>query len=92
VTLDLPIGRSPVVGLTTRRTVETFIFAPFLLYLLPVIGPFLAYTVGIAVLLIETYLGFYDPDGQRAGDTFAETLVVEYRQGSDGVPLSDRRA
>ena len=46
----------------------------------------------IAVLLIETYLGFYDPDGQRAGDTFAETLVVEYRQGSDGVPLSDRRS
>ena len=66
--------------------------APFLLYLLPVIGPFLAYTVGIAILLIEAYLGFYDPDGQRAGDTFAETLVVEYRQGSDGVPLSDRRA
>jgi uncharacterized RDD family membrane protein YckC len=66
--------------------------APFLFYLHPVIGPFLAYTVGIAILLIETYLGFYDPDGQRAGDTFAETLVVEYRQGSDGVPLSDRRA
>ena len=66
--------------------------APFLLYLFPVVGPFLAYTVGIAILLIETYLGFYDPDGQRAGDTFAETLVVEYRQGSDGVPLSDRRA
>jgi uncharacterized RDD family membrane protein YckC len=66
--------------------------APFLLYLFPVIGTFLAYTVGIAILLIETYLGFYDPDGQRAGDTFAETLVVEFRQGSDGVPLSDRRA
>jgi uncharacterized RDD family membrane protein YckC len=66
--------------------------APFLLYLFPVIGPFLAYTVGIAILLIEAYLGFYDPDGQRAGDTFAETLVVEQRQGSDGVPLSDRRA
>jgi len=66
--------------------------APFLLYLFPVIGPFLAYTVGITILLIETYLGFYDPDGQRAGDTFAETLVVEHRQGSDGVPLSDRRA
>ncbi|MGB7631883.1 MAG: RDD family protein [Candidatus Deferrimicrobium sp.] len=66
--------------------------APFLFYLFPVIGPFFAYTVGISILLIETYLGFYDPDGQRAGDTFAETLVVEYRQGSDGVPLSDRRA
>jgi len=66
--------------------------APFLLYLFPAIGPFLAYTVGVAILLIETYLGFYDPDGQRAGDTFAETLVVEYRQGSDGVPLFDRRA
>ena len=66
--------------------------APFLLYLFPVIGPFLAFTVGIAIQLIETYLGFYDPDGQRAGDTFAETLVVENLQGSDGVPLSDRRA
>ncbi len=66
--------------------------SPFLLYLFPVIGPFLAYTVGTSILLIEAYLGFYDPDGQRAGDTFAETLVVAYRQGSDGVPLSDRRA
>jgi len=67
--------------------------APFLFYLVPVAGPFLAYTVGLAVLLIETYLGFYDADGQRAGDTLAETLVVEYRQETtDGVPLSDRRA
>jgi uncharacterized RDD family membrane protein YckC len=66
--------------------------APFLLYLFPVIGPFLAYTVGLAILLIETYLGFYDPDGQRAGDTFAETLVVEHPQESGGVPLFDRRA
>jgi hypothetical protein len=65
--------------------------APFLLYLVPVAGPFLAYTIGLAVLLIETYLGFYDADGQRAGDTFAETLVVECRQVADDVPLSDRR-
>ncbi len=65
---------------------------PFLLYLIPVAGPFLAYTLGLAVLLIETYLGFYDADGPRAGDTLAETLVVEHPQASDGVPLSDRRA
>jgi uncharacterized RDD family membrane protein YckC len=65
---------------------------PFLLYLIPVAGPFLAYTIGLAVLLIETYLGFYDADGQRAGDTLAETLVVECRQAADDVPLSDRRA
>jgi uncharacterized RDD family membrane protein YckC len=64
---------------------------PFLFYLIPVAGPFLAYTIGLAVLLIETYLGFYDADGQRAGDTLAETLVVECRQASDDVPLSDRR-
>jgi len=62
--------------------------APILGLIYAVFLPF----IGIAILLIETYLGFYDPDGQRAGDTFAETLVVEYRQGSDGVPLSDRRA
>jgi len=66
--------------------------APFLLYLFPVVGPFLAYTIGLAILLIETYLGFYDPDGQRAGDTFAETLVVEHPQASDANPPFDRRA
>ncbi|HEY7586350.1 MAG TPA: RDD family protein [Candidatus Deferrimicrobiaceae bacterium] len=65
---------------------------PFLFYLIPVAGPFLAYTIGMAVLLIETYLGFYDADGQRAGDTLAETLVVECRQAADDAPLSDRRA
>jgi uncharacterized RDD family membrane protein YckC len=66
--------------------------APFMLYLVPVAGPFLAYTVGTAVLLIEAYLGFYDADGQRAGDTLAETLVVEHPQVSNGAPFSDRRA
>lgn len=68
------------------------IAAPFLLYLVPAFGPFLAYTLGTALLLVETYLGFYDPDGQRAGDTLAETLVVEQRQAPHEVPLSDRRA
>lgn len=66
--------------------------SPFLLYLVPIVGPFLAFTVGTAILLIEAYLGFYDPDGQRAGDTLAETLVVECRQAADDVPLPDRRA
>lgn len=66
--------------------------APFLLYLFPVVGPFLAYTLGTTVLLVETYLGFYDPEGQRMGDTFAQTLVVEFRQESDANPLFDRRA
>ncbi|MCL5966698.1 MAG: RDD family protein [Deltaproteobacteria bacterium] len=65
---------------------------PFFLYLVPAVGPFLAYTVGLAVLLIETYLGFYDPDGQRAGDTLAETLVVEHLRSPDEAPLPDRRA
>ena len=64
---------------------------PFLLYLVPFVGPVLAFTIGAAVLVIESYLGFYDPDGQRAGDTLAETLVVEHRQSSDEIPLSDRR-
>lgn len=66
--------------------------APFLLYLLPAVGPFLAYTVGAAILFVEAYLGFYDPEGQRAGDTIAGTLVVEFRQESDANPVSDRRA
>lgn len=94
VLTDLKVVRIDRDGMDfTASLMRNFpVAAPFLLYLFPVIGPFLAYTVGITILLIETYLGFYDPDGQRAGDTFAETLVVEYRQGSDGVPLSDRRA
>lgn len=66
--------------------------APFLLYLVPFAGPFLAYTLGAVILLVEAYLGFYDPDGQRAGDTLAETLVVEHPHGRDDVPLPDRWA
>lgn len=66
--------------------------SPFLLYLVPFhVGPVLAFTVGAAVLVMETYLGFYDADGQRAGDTLAETLVVEHRQAPDEVPFPDRR-
>ena len=51
-----------------------------------------AYTLGAGVLLVEAYLGFYDPEGQRAGDTIAQTLVVEFQQESDANPFSDRRA
>ncbi|MGE5189287.1 MAG: RDD family protein [Gemmatimonadota bacterium] len=65
--------------------------SPFLLYLVPFAGPFLAFTLGAAVLVIETYLGFYDADGQRAGDTIAETLVVEHGQVPDENPVPDRR-
>jgi len=65
---------------------------PFVLYPVPAVGPFLSLTVGMAVLLIEAYLGFYDPDGQRAGDTLAGTLVVEHRDAADEAPLPDRRA
>ncbi len=68
------------------------VVVPFLLYLVPFVGPALAFTVGAAALIVETYLGFYDADGQRAGDTLAETLVVEYRQPPDEVPVPDRRA
>ncbi len=68
------------------------IATPFVLYLVPAFGPFLACTVGIALLLVEAYLGFYDPDGQRAGDTLAETLVVEKRQAPHENSLPDRRS
>jgi len=102
-----PGGRSPGKWLTGLKVVRIDrdamdfpasmtrnlpVAVPFLLYLLPAIGPFLAYTLGAAVLCAEVYLGFYDPEGQRAGDTIAETLVVEFRQESDAYPVSDRRA
>ncbi len=66
--------------------------APFAFHLLPVVGSFLAYVVGVPILLVETYLGFEDDDGQRAGDTLAETLVVEQREAQDAGSLPDRRA
>src|SRR4030066_30430 len=59
--------------------------SPFLLSLVPAVGPFLAYTVGLAVLLIETYLGFYDSDGQRAVDTFAGPGGGDFQQAEDDV-------
>ena len=65
---------------------------PFLIYLVPAIGPFLSYTLGAVVMCIEAYLGFYDLEGQRAGDIIARTLVVEFKQESDANPVSDRRA
>lgn len=102
-----PGGRSPGKRLTGLKVVRLDreamdyqasmvrnlpITVPVLLYLIPAIGPLLAYTLGAGVLLVEAYLGFYDPEGQRAGDTIAETLVVEHRQESDANPVSDRRA
>lgn len=102
-----PGGRSPGKWLTGLKVVrldrETMdyqaslvrnvtVAVPVLLYLVPAIGPLLAYTLGMGVLFVEAYLGFYDPEGQRAGDTIAETLVVEFRQESDANPFSDRRA
>lgn len=99
-----PGGRSPGKWLTGLKVVRIdrdpmdfqssllrnlTVASPFFLYLFPLVGPFLAYTVGMAILLIETYLGFYDSDGQRAGDTLAETLVVEIQQAADDVSLPD---
>lgn len=57
------------------------ITVPFLLASIPVVGLLLSATLGIGVLLIEVYLGFYDDDGQRAGDALAGTLVVSARSG-----------
>jgi uncharacterized RDD family membrane protein YckC len=102
-----PGGRSPGKWLTGLKVVRLdrepmdyhasvvrnlTVASPFLLYLVPAIGPFLAYTLGLGVLFVEAYLGFYDLEGLRAGDTIAQTLVVEYRQVSDANPFSDRRA
>src|SRR4030065_574440 len=62
--------------------------SPFLLYLVPVVGPFLACPVGLAGLLIETYLGFYDSDGPRAGGTVAETLLGAFQAAADDASTS----
>src|SRR4030066_1450995 len=41
--------------------------SPFLFYLVPVIGPFLACTVGVAGLLLGAYLGVFASVGRRGG-------------------------
>jgi len=99
-----PGGRSPGKRLTGLKVVRDdrepmdcqssllrnlTVASPFLLYPVPFVGPFLAFTVGLVILVIETYLGFYDADGHRAGDTFAGTMVVDFRQAKDDVPVSD---
>jgi len=63
--------------------------SPFLLYLVPFAGPFLAATLGSGLLLIETYLGYVDADGRRAGDMLAGTLVVETGRAEHDLPLFD---
>ena len=102
-----PSGRSPgkwLVGLKVvrldREPMDYFasvvrnltVILPFVIYLIPAVGPLLACTIGVGVLFIEAYLGFYDSEGQRAGDIIAQTLVVEFRQESDANPVFDRRA
>jgi uncharacterized RDD family membrane protein YckC len=49
---------------------------PFFLFLFPSIGHFLAYTVGMGVLIVEASFCLYNDDGMRIGDTVASTAVV----------------
>lgn len=49
---------------------------PFFLYLFPSIGHFLAYTVGLGVLVVEASFCLYNDEGMRIGDTVASTAVV----------------
>ncbi len=49
---------------------------PFGFYLIPAIGHFLAYTLGIALLLFELYFCLYNDEGMRVGDTISSTTVV----------------
>lgn len=52
------------------------IVLPFFLYLFPSVGHFLAYTVGLGVLIVEASFCLYNEDGMRIGDTVASTTVV----------------
>ncbi len=45
--------------------------------ILPLIGWFLFFTVGIVILIFESYLIFTDEAGIRIGDILADTQVIE---------------
>jgi uncharacterized RDD family membrane protein YckC len=47
----------------------------------PVSGWILFATVGLAIILLETFLVFSDEEGKRVGDIFAETLVINIASG-----------
>ena len=49
---------------------------PLIFYIIPFLGHFLAFTLGIAFLLVETYFCLYNDEGMRVGDTVASTMVI----------------
>lgn len=48
--------------------------------LVPILGWILLFTVGVVVILFESYLVFSDSGGIRIGDIFADTQVVNQKQ------------
>ena len=48
----------------------------FLLSMVPIIGWILLFTVGVAIVLFETYLVVTDENGTRIGDILADTVCL----------------
>lgn len=49
--------------------------------ILPLIGWFLFFTVGMVILVFESYLIYTDEAGRRIGDILADTQVIEVPRG-----------
>ncbi len=49
--------------------------------ILPLIGWFLFFTVGMVILVFESYLIYTDEAGRRIGDILADTQVIEVPKG-----------
>jgi len=50
---------------------------PAALLVLPVVGWIMFLTLGLLVVLVETYLAFHDEAGARLGDIIAQTIVED---------------
>jgi len=68
-------GFRPAFQESIRRN---FIFAiPSLFAIIPVIGIFISFVVGVVIYVIELLAMLNSPDGQRHGDLWAGTIVRE---------------
>ncbi|MFH1729042.1 MAG: RDD family protein [Pseudomonadota bacterium] len=49
----------------------------------PVLGLLLFFTVGLGIFAVEIYLIFTNEQGRRAGDIFADTIVIAHVQDNN---------
>lgn len=59
---------------------NSFLAGALLLSLIPLVGWFLLFTVGLFVYAMEIYFVIQNHDGERLGDRFAFTRVIDFKR------------